>query len=53
LPCPVSNIPLRVRSRLIPAVALTCGRPAARAMATLASVPRSTSRWPVIVGLLL
>jgi hypothetical protein len=43
-------MPLRDKSRLIPAVALTCGRPAAFAIATSASVARSDSRCPLNVG---
>ena len=48
---PVLRMPLRLRSRLRPTVALTCGRPAALAIATMASVARSASRWAVNVGL--
>ena len=41
LPCVCAITPLRVRFRLSPTWPLTCGRPAALAIATVASVPRS------------
>ena len=47
---PVSRIPLRLKSWLRPTVPLTCGRPAALAIATLASVAFKVSRCAVRVG---
>ena len=47
----LARLPERVRSRLSPAVADTDGRPAERAIATVASVALSASRWPLSVGL--